>query len=135
MSALQWIMIYMAAIAAFFLIDLVWLGVVAQGFYKAQLGPLLAERTNWPVALLFYLLYIAGLLYFVVQPGLDAGSWTSVAVRGAIFGIITYATFDLTCLALFRDFPYVVAAVDMLWGAVLAGSVSVVAWRVATALG
>lgn len=134
MTAMQWVLVYMAAIAAFFLIDLVWLGVVAQGFYRTQLGGLLADRTNWPVAMLFYLMYLAGLLYFVVQPSLDGATWASVALRGAIFGVITYATFDLTCLALFRDFPAVVAIVDMVWGAVLAGSVSVVAWRVAISL-
>jgi uncharacterized membrane protein len=108
----------------FFAIDLLWLGVVARGFYQEHLGHLLRATTRWPPALLFYALYIAGILVFAVLPGLGAGSWVRTLTLGAFFGLVAYATFDLTSLALIRDFPVRVVVVDLVWGTVLTGAVA-----------
>jgi uncharacterized membrane protein len=89
----------------------------------------------WGAALLFYLLYIAGLLVFAVLPGLQAASLVRTMAMGAFFGLVAYATFDLTCLALLRDFPVVVVVVDLIWGMVLTASVSAAGFGVGRWLG
>ncbi len=114
--------LYAVSIAAFFAIDLTWLGVVASDFYARHLGDLLRPDVLWAPAILFYLLFVAGVVKFVTLPA--AGSVRKAALNGAFFGLITYATFDLTCLALFRDFPVIVVVVDLAWGAVLTASVA-----------
>jgi uncharacterized membrane protein len=116
--------LYAGTLVAFFAIDMLWLGVVARGFYRDQLGYLLAPRPNWTAAIAFYLLFVAGILVFVVVPGLKAESLRSTLLHAALFGLITYATYDLTNLATVRDWPLVVTAVDMAWGTVLSVAVS-----------
>ncbi|MBN2202168.1 DUF2177 family protein [bacterium] len=111
--------LYAITFAAFFVIDMVWLGLVAKGFYRKHLGYLMAPEVNWPAAIIFYMLFIAGLLVFVVVPGLKAGSLAAMVLRGALFGLITYATYDLTNLATIKNWPLTVTLVDMVWGAVL----------------
>jgi uncharacterized membrane protein len=109
------------------MIDMIWLGLVAHKFYQSQLGHLLGP-VHWPAAIIFYLIYILGILIFAVIPGLEAGSWQKALVLGALFGFFCYATYDLTNLATLRDWPLAVALVDMLWGAVLTGSVASVSY-------
>jgi uncharacterized membrane protein len=119
-----YVKLYFCTLFAFFAIDMVWLGLVARGFYQKQLGHLLRPNPNWTAAIVFYLLFVFGLLVFVVVPSLQAGSTRKVLILGALFGLITYATYDLTNLATVKDWPLSVTAVDMLWGGVLAASVS-----------
>lgn len=109
---------------AFFAIDLVWLGVVAVNFYDRHLGPILREDVVWSAAIPFYLLYIAGILVFAVLPGLEAGSLGRAATLGAFLGLVAYATFDLTSMALIKGFDWTVVAVDLVWGMVLTGTVA-----------
>ena len=116
--------LYLCTLLAFFAIDMLWLGVVARGFYQKHLGFLLRPDPNWTAAIVFYLLFVAGLLVFVVVPSLPAGSAKKVLILGALFGLITYATYDLTNLATVKDWPLIVTAVDMLWGGILATAVS-----------
>lgn len=118
--------LYVISFAAFLVIDGVWLGVVARGFYKKHLGYLLTPSPNWAAALLFYLLFVGGVVFFVTVPGLATGSWKAVLLRGAFFGLITYATYDLTNLATVKDWPRIVTVVDMTWGAVLSAAVSII---------
>ncbi|MHB1193462.1 MAG: DUF2177 family protein [Longimicrobiales bacterium] len=124
MSPVGMLKLYGLTALVFFAIDLVWLGVVAAGFYQRQLGHLLRPDVLWAPALVFYLLYIAGVLVFAVLPGLEAGALTRTLALGAFFGLVAYATFDLTCMALMRDFPVVVVVVDLVWGMVLTTLVS-----------
>ena len=119
MSASQIVKLFVGTGIAFFAIDLVWLGVIAPAFYQRHLGHLLAEQVRWVPAVLFYTVYIAGLLTFVIVPALQAGSLTRAVVFGALLGFFAYATFDLTCLALFKDFPAVVVVVDLIWGSTM----------------
>lgn len=116
--------LYGLTAVAFFAIDLVWIGVVAQSFYREHLGHLMRADPLWPAALLFYGLYIAGILVFAVLPGLEAESWGRTVALGAFLGLFAYATFDLTCLALFEGFPPIVVVVDLVWGTVLTASVA-----------
>lgn len=119
-----WIRVYLVAIVIFFTIDLIWLGLVAQRFYQNQIGFLLSPRVNWPAAITFYLLYVGGMVFFVIQPALAQDSWRVALFTGAFFGFITYATYDLTNLATIKDWPLLVTAVDLLWGTTLGASVS-----------
>ena len=120
--------LYLVSLAAFFAIDMVWLGLVARPFYQQQLGSLMAPNPNWFVAVIFYLLFVLGLLFFVVVPGLNANSLKATLVRAALFGLVTYATYDLTNLATLKDWPVLLSIVCMLWGTFLSVSVSVISF-------
>ena len=127
MTTKQMLGMYLITLAIFFLIDMVWLGVAAKGFYRRHLGPMLSPKVNWAAAILFYLLFIAGLLVFVIRPALAAGAPLKALLLGALFGLISYATYDLSNLATLKDWPLVVTVVDLVWGTVLGGAVSWVA--------
>lgn len=118
------IYIYLLTVPVFFGIDMFWLGVVAKGFYRDNLGHLLRPDVNWAAALIFYLLYIAGILIFATLPALEKHSLRQAVVLGALFGFFTYATYDLTNLATLKDWPVKVVVVDILWGMVLTASVA-----------
>jgi len=124
MTFKQMVILYLITLAVFFLIDMVWLGVVAKGFYRRHLGTMLSPKVNWGAAILFYLLFIAGLLIFVIRPALAQGALLSALPLGALFGLISYATYDLSNLATLRDWPLIVTVVDLVWGTALGGLVS-----------
>ena len=102
-----------------FALDMVWLGLVAKGLYARQMGSLLRPDVKWIPALLFYLLYVAAVVVFVVMPSVERRSLTRALGFGAFFGLAAYATYDLTSLALIRDFPVLIAIVDLAWGMAL----------------
>jgi len=135
MAALQTLKLFGLTALVFFAIDLVWLGVVASSFYKKHLVHLLAAQVRWAPALLFYLLFILGIIVFAVLPGLSAGSLHRAVALGAFLGLFAYATFDLTCAALFRGFPNVVVVVDMIWGTILSAGVSAAGYGIGRWLG
>jgi len=126
MTTKQMLVIYLITLAVFFLIDMIWLGVVAKGFYRRHLGPMLSPKVNWAAAILFYLLFIFGLLVFVIKPALIGGEPLKALFLGALFGLISYATYDLSNLATLKDWPLGVTIVDLIWGTVLGGAVSFV---------
>jgi uncharacterized membrane protein len=118
---------FVAGLVAMAVIDGIWLALVARNFYQSNLGHLLAESTNWPPAIAFYLIYVAGVTFFATQPGIDDGSAFTAAGRGAILGFFAYATYDLTNHATLRDWPTLVTVVDMAWGAVLTAAIAGIA--------
>lgn len=123
---------YLVAAAVFLVLDLAWIGFVAQGLYERFLGDLLADEPNVAAAVLFYAIFLAGLVYFVIAPAVEQGSLRSALLRGAAFGLVAYATWDLTSLAVIEGFPVAIVPIDIAWGAVLAASVSTVTcyvWR------
>jgi uncharacterized membrane protein len=124
--------LYLVALTAFFIIDITWIGLVAKNFYRDQIGYLLAPQVNWVAAILFYLLFIGALVFFVIAPAVESQSLTKALLYGAFFGLVTYATYDLTNLATTKDWPVLVTIVDMAWGAFLAASISVVTYVVST---
>jgi len=126
MTTKQMLVIYLIALAVFFLIDMIWLGIVAKGFYRRHLGLMLSSKVNWAAAILFYLLFIVGLLVFVIKPALIGGEPLKALFLGALFGLISYATYDLSNLATLKDWPLIVTIVDLIWGTVLGGAVSFV---------
>ena len=127
----MFIKLYAIALPVFFAIDMIWLGLVATNFYRGQIGSLMKSDINWTAAIVFYLLFILGLVFFVITPAIEKGSWTYALLVGAFFGFITYATYDLTNLATLKDWPILVTIVDLVWGAVLAASVSTVTYFIA----
>ena len=124
MTFKQMILLYIITLVVFFVIDMIWLGVVAKGFYRRHLGPFMSPKVNWTAAILFYLLFIVGLLIFAVRPALEAGALLNALFYGALLGLISYATYDLTNLATLKDWPLVVTVIDLIWGTVLGGVVS-----------
>ena len=120
-----YIKLYLATLVAFFAVDMLWLGLIARTFYKKHLGYLMAPSVNWTAAIIFYLMFIVGVLVFVVLPGLEKQSLKITLIRAVLFGLITYATYDLTNLATVRDWPLTVTIVDLIWGMVLTTLVSI----------
>ncbi len=123
--------LYLIALPVFFAIDMVWLGLIAKNFYRQQIGFLMKPDVNWTAAIIFYLLFIGGLVAFVISPAFLKQSWVHALLYGAFFGLVTYATYDLTNLATVRDWPILVTIVDLIWGTVLAASVSVITYLIA----
>ena len=124
-----WIGAYVLALACFLGLDACWLGVMGPRLYQPALGALMAPRVDWLAAALFYLIYIGGLVYFAVVPALGAGGPRTAWRRGAILGVVAYATYDLTNQATLRDWPWAVTLVDLAWGAVVTGmAAGVAAW-------
>ncbi len=119
---MQILITYAITTFIFFAIDMVWLGVVAKNFYREKLGFILSPEVNWPAAIIFYLIYIGGILYFAVLPALEKHSWQTALIQGAVLGMLCYATYDLTNMATIRSWPLVVVIVDIIWGIVLTGS-------------
>lgn len=115
---------YSAGVVVCFAIDLVWLGLVANSFYRHQIGHLMRPDVQWVPAVLFYLLYVAALVVFIAMPALERQSAARALGMGAFFGLAAYAAFDLTGLALLKDFPLSAAVVDLAWGATLSALVS-----------
>ncbi len=126
MRTIDFLKMYAVGVVACFAVDLVWLGVVAKGFYQRQIGHLMRADVQWAPAVLFYLLYVAALVVFVAGPAAERQSVARAVGYGAFFGLAAYAAFDLTGLALFRDFPLSAALVDLAWGAFLSATVSAV---------
>ena len=116
--------VYLLSLIVFLAVDMLWLGVVAKNFYRNNLGHLLRADVNWAAALIFYLLYVAGVLIFAAMPALERQSLRQAVLLGALFGFFAYATYDLTNLATLKDWPLNVVLVDILWGAVLTACVA-----------
>jgi len=115
------IVAYLTTVVIFFAIDMVWLGVVAKNFYFTRLGSLLKDQPDMLIAAGFYLFFVIGLVFFAVKPALDSNSLKTALLYGALFGVFTYATYDLTNLATLKNWPVSVTIVDMVWGGVISG--------------
>lgn len=126
---------YVVTIIVFFLIDIVWLGVISKNLYLEKIGHLMKDDVNWTAAGLFYLLFIAGLLFFVINPALAKDSWKYALLAGAFFGMITYATYDMTNLATLKDWPIQVTILDIIWGSLLCGVTSMITFFVMSHFG
>jgi len=113
-------------------IDMIWLGVVAKGMYQEAMGDLMSPNPRLAFAAVFYLVYPVGLLLFAIMPGVEAQSVVRAAVLGALFGMFCYATYDLTNLAVIRNWPLALSFIDIAWGTVVSGvaaAAGAVAWR------
>ena len=126
------IITYLLTTIVFFAIDIVWLGVVAKDLYAKHLSHFMADNVNWTAAIIFYLLYIAGILVFAVYPAVEKNSFSYALIYGAFFGLVAYATYDLTNLATLKDWPVKIVIIDLIWGTVLTASVAVSGFYIAT---
>jgi len=115
---------YLIALLIFVVIDAIWLGVISKDLYKVEIGHLMADKPNLLVALIFYLLFLVGLVYFVINPSIEAESIVKLLVSASLFGFITYATYDLTNLATLKDWPIKITIIDLIWGSSLSTIVS-----------
>lgn len=120
--------LYGVAVVTFLVMDLMWLGVIARSFYQEQMGHLMRADVNWTAAVAFYVVFVSGIVVLVVWPAIDRQSLTHALVLGALFGLVTYAAYDLTNLATLQGFPLKVAVVDLVWGMVLCATVSAVTY-------
>ncbi len=131
---MQHLVLITSTVVAFVAIDAVWLSTMYQRFYGARIGHLLAPKADLGAAAVFYAIFLAGLTFFVTAPAINAGhTLGKVFLHGAAYGLVTYATYDLTNQATLRDWPWIVTLVDLAWGAFLCGTVSVAAvWSTRT---
>lgn len=113
---MQFIVAYASTGLVFLALDALWLGFMANRVYRPLIGDLMAEQPNWPPAVLFYLLYVTGVVVFAVQPALASGRWTTALMLGAFLGLVAYGTYDLTNHATLRNWPAAMTAIDLAWG-------------------
>ena len=132
---MKWFLYYGIAVVVFMVIDLIWLGFIAKDIYSKYLGYLMSDKVNWIAAVVFYLIFIGGVLYFVIYPSLLDQNITNLVIRAAFFGFITYATYDLTNLATIKDWPVQITIIDLIWGTTLSTSVSVISYFIIKLLG
>jgi len=125
---------YALVLPVLLVVDGLWLGLVARGFYRRHLGPMLLDTFRLDAAALFYLLYAAGLVVLAVQPGLGRGSAVRAALLGGLLGLVAYGAYDLTNVATLRGFPVRMAVVDMVWGTLMSAGVAGAAAALARAL-
>ncbi|MEY4090930.1 MAG: hypothetical protein RLZZ496_112 [Pseudomonadota bacterium] len=119
-----YVLLWAIAFALLLVIDMVWLMWLGRGFYIEEIGGLLLEQPNLIAAFGFYALYIVGLVYLVIAPAAEADSVMKAVISGAVFGLVAYATYDLTNLAVMKGFTLKIALIDMVWGMVLSAAVS-----------
>jgi uncharacterized membrane protein len=129
---LIYVIAYVSTAIVFLGLDSIWLGLVATKMYRRWLGSLMRERPNFAAAGLFYLVYVAGVVYFAVMPAIGGG-WTEAALSGAILGLIAYGTYDMTNLATLKGWSTAMSITDMAWGTVLTSLSATVGYWVAQA--
>ena len=110
---------YLAAALVMGVLDFLWLRTTVGSIYQPALGAVLAEKPNMPAAIAFYLVYLAGVIIFAIRPALADGDWKIAAVKGALFGLFAYATYDLTNLATLKVWSLKISVMDIAWGTVL----------------
>ena len=130
MNIIFYLKLYSLTVTVFFAVDMIWLGFVAKKFYRNNLGFVLSPDVNWPAAISFYLVYIAGILIFAVVPALEKESLSKALFWGCLYGFFTYATYDLTNMATIKNWPLKVVMVDILWGVFLCSTVASISFLI-----
>jgi uncharacterized membrane protein len=128
----EFLKLYALSFASLFALDMLWLVKIAPNLYKSQIGHLMAEKANLVAAALFYIIYITGVVVFVVQPAFEKASLSYALGRGALFGFVAYATFDLTSMSVLKNWPAKITIIDMIWGTLLTAGVAGLAVALAT---
>jgi uncharacterized membrane protein len=111
--------VYVSTAVVFLGVDAIWLMLASQRLYRPLIGDMLLERFNLLPALLFYIVYISGIVIFAVSPAFNTGRWTTATLHGALLGFFAYATYDLTNQATLRNWPVTVTVADLCWGTTL----------------
>jgi len=126
-----WIATAVATAISFLALDSIWLGLAASRLYRPRLGSLLLERFNLAPAAVFYLIYWAGILVFAIAPALSTGRSTTALARGAMLGLVAYATYDLTNQATLRGWSVTVTIADLCWGSFVTATAAAIGFTVA----
>ena len=116
---------YLIALVVFVILDAIWLGIISRTLYSKYLGYIMTESPNWIAAIIFYLLFIVGIIVFVVFPGMEEKNILVSLGKAALFGLVTYATYDLTNLATIKSWPIQITIIDLIWGTFLSSIVGV----------
>lgn len=113
---IQFAVAYVGTALAMLVLDVIWLTQMVNRLYQPRIGELLAEKPSMPPAVVFYLLYVAGIVILAVMPALREGGWKRLLVHAAVFGLVAYATYDLTNQATMKTWSTTITLVDMAWG-------------------
>ncbi len=132
---MNFILLVLISIVVFLAIDMVWLVKIAPQLYKKLIGHLMAPKFKGLPALLFYVVFMIGFVFFVINPALIAESWTTALLNAALFGLVTYGTYDLTNWATLKEWPYQIVIIDMAWGTFLSSVSAMVVFFIGTWLG
>jgi uncharacterized membrane protein len=130
MNLKQVLIAYPATALVFLALDAVWLTTMADRLYRPALGRLMLDRFELVPAAAFYLLYLVGVVFFAVAPGLESRRWTTALGHGALLGLVAYATYDLTNQATLRDWPWRVTIADLCWGTFVTGVAAAAGCRI-----
>ena len=126
---------FLITMVVFLTIDMVWLLVIAKNLYAKYLGYLMTDQVKVAAAFIFYIIFVIGIIYFVINPALAKESWQYALFVGMFFGFITYATYDLTSLSVVRDWPIFITIVDLIWGTFLSGTTALVSYMLIRLIG
>lgn len=128
----KFLKITIIATVVFICLDMIWLGFIAPGIYQYYLGNVIALTVHWPSAIAFYFVYISGLVYFGILPGIESKSIQKTIINTALLGGLCYATYDLTNQATIQNWPLTITLIDITWGMVLSGSVAGITYSMYT---
>ena len=120
--------LFLSSFITFLILDFIWLGFVAKDFYARQLSLYLTDNVIWSSALIFYIIFNIGLLIFVIMPSIEKNSYLTLVLYAILYGLVTFATYDLTNLATVKEWPLIVSLIDMTWGMFVAFSSASVAF-------
>ena len=129
---LRYLVLYAITVGIFFAIDILWIGVIAKNLYREKLGFILSDKVNWAAAIIFYLIYIGGIIYFAVEPAIQAQSFSTAIINGVLLGMLCYATYDLTNMATIAKWPLSITIIDIIWGGFLTGACSTATYFIST---
>lgn len=127
---MRYLVAYVSAAVVFLGLDFVWLGFLAKNAYRSWIGGLMRDELNVSAAVLFYLVYVVGLVIFAIAPALKAGSWQTAALYGALFGFFAYGIYELTNYATLKDWPFAMVVVDMAWGTALSAFAAIAGYAI-----
>lgn len=131
---MKYFYLYILTFVVFLLIDFIWLKFVATGLYSSKIGHLMATNAKLIPAILFYAIYVVGVVVLVVLPGYEAKNMWKAILFGALFGMISYSTYDLTNLATLKDWPVSITLIDIAWGTLVTTITSLSGYFIATLL-
>lgn len=129
---LRYFILYLITVGIFFAIDMLWLGLIAKKMYQDKLGFILSDKPNWIAAVIFYLFYVGGIVFFAIAPAVQSGNYTTAILNGVLLGMLCYATYDLTNMATIAKWPLSVTIVDILWGGFITGACATATYFIST---
>lgn len=123
----QYIAAFIFSAIIFGILDALWLNNVAMDMYRSTISEIMADKLRMAPALVFYMIYLFGMMWFAIRPALISGQWTSALLNGTFLGFIAYATFDLTSQAVFKGWTWKLSIVDIAWGTFATGTTAALA--------